>query len=235
MMNILVCLGGPASLTGRLGQNDRRAIAAARALAGDSQVTAMLAGSKDEGRALEAALGAGADRAVRIAVDGLASADFHTLGQILARAAQSLGAELVLTGARADTEALGALSASIARHMGFPHLANVEELARLPDEERPQGFAAALAATVRGGGRKRRLAVALPVVMSIAGGGDHLLADAGGAAPDRSGAIEVLSRADPEATVLRRRTEILGMSEALARANRTGDTATARLAGLKSP
>jgi hypothetical protein len=115
-------------------------------------------------------------------------------------------------GARSDTEELGALSASVARHMAAPHVANIESLDPLPEADRPAGSRAPLVIAVRGGGRRRRLAIEPPIVLSVAPGSDPGPAPA--AAADQAARIEVLSLADPEATVLRRRTEILGTSAA---------------------
>jgi len=231
-VNIVVCLSGQVAV-GTLLPNERRALALARALSGGHLLTAVLAGSRQEGDALAVALAMGADRAIRIAGDGFVSTDFHTLGQVLARAVRPLGAQLVLAGARSDNERLGALSASVARHIGVPHLAGIESLDPLGEAERPAGSRATLAVTVRGGGRRRRLAIEPPFVMSVAGGGDEppvALDDAARAA--LVARIEVSALADPEATVLRRRTEILGVSEAVVRATTEVASAAELLAKL---
>lgn len=233
-MNIIVCLHGAVSGAARLGRNDSRAIALACALPGEHKVTAMLAGAPDEAQPLQAALAAGIDRATRITGERFAAADFHTLGQVLASAARSLDADLVLAGARADTEGLGALSASVARHMGLPHLANIETLDLLPDRPPAPGWGASLAVTVRGGGQRRRLAVSLPIVMSVACGssGPHPTPRP---RENPGKIIETLSLVDPEATVLRRRTEILGASQTTLRATRTVSSAAELLAELMKP
>jgi len=231
-MKIVIALSAhaEASLAAGLRPNDRRAVFLARALPGQNEVTALLAGDKDEAGALVAALAAGADRAVRIACEGFAGVDFHTLGQVLARAVRSLSADLVLMGARSDTEELGAVSASVARHLGAPHVANIESLEPLAEAERPAGSRATLAITVRGGGRRRRLAIEPPIVLSVAPGADPGPVAAAGA--ELAARIEVLSLADPEATVLRRRTEILGTSEAAVRSTTTVASAAELVAAL---
>ena len=68
---------------------------------------------------MQAALSAGVDRAARVGGESFAAADFHTLGQVLGSAARTLGSDLILGGARSDTDGLGALTASVARHMGL--------------------------------------------------------------------------------------------------------------------
>jgi hypothetical protein len=223
-VKIVVCLHAAPPGSDPIGRNDRQAIRLARALAGDNQVSAVLAGTKDEAAALEAALAAGVSHAVRVAGESFAASDFHTLGQVLASALRTFEPDVVLLGAHADTEGLGALSASVARHLGLPHLANIETLA-LPASGSAVGPAPSVEVTVRGGGRKRRLAVTLPVVMSVVAaaptGGDA----AAGATPpnghDPAAAIEILALADPDVTVIRRRTEILGGSVAAARPTET--------------
>jgi electron transfer flavoprotein alpha/beta subunit len=208
-----------------LAYGDQRALALALAVPGDRQVIAVFAGSVEEAAPLQAALAAGADRAARIPGQSSSSTDFHTQGKSLASAATSLRADLVLAGARADAEALGAVSAVVARQMRIPHLANVETLELLGPAADQR-----LAVTVRGAGWKRRLAVQLPAVLSIAGPPTKLPAAA--ARTTAPPAIEVLAPIDPEATVLRRRTEILGASTAVTRETKTVASAAELIAGL---
>jgi electron transfer flavoprotein alpha/beta subunit len=231
-VKIIICLH--ASPPGRqpLADNDLEAIRLARALGEGNEVIALLAGTKEETAPLEAALLAGVDRAARVSGDSFAGADFHTLGQVLGSAARTLGSDLILGGARSDTDGLGALTASIARHTGLPHLANIESL-EASTAGAAQARALPLTVTVRGDGRKRRLAVGLPFVMSVVRGAPAPAAEplprpAGG--PARS--IETLAIFDPEVTVIRRRTEILGTSATAERPARTVGSAAELLAGL---
>jgi electron transfer flavoprotein alpha/beta subunit len=226
-VKVIVCLHAAPPGGKPLADNDQEAIRLACSLGAEHEVVALLAGTKEETAPLEAALAAGVDRAARISGESFAAADFHTLGQVLGSAARTLGCDLILGGARSDTEGLGALTASIARHTGLPHLANIEslELCGPPPLQ--------LAVTVRGEGRKRRLGVSLPFVMSVARGA----AAAGPTepAPARSSVspgIEILALFDPEVTVIRRRTEILGTSAKADRAVEIVTSASALLAGL---
>ena len=175
-----------------------------------------------EAGSLRLALAAGVDRAVRVAADDMAGTDFHTIGQLLAIALRRIGADLVLTGVRSDDEGLGAAPAAIARHLGANYVAGVEEIA----------FASAGTVDVvtRGGGRKRRLRVKLPAVLTIAAGPAAPVqrSPRTGAAP----AIEIIPLSDPEATVVRRRTELLGRLEPASRGVETVTSAAALVAAL---
>jgi electron transfer flavoprotein alpha/beta subunit len=224
-MNIVVCFRAPPPDPegDALGRADAMALAHAFALAGAKHtVTALLGGTSMEAGPLRLALAAGADRAVRVAADDLAGADFHTIGQVLSIAIRRIGVDLILTGVRSDEEGLGAAPAAIARHLGVAYLSGVEEMAIV------DGRAAEVVA--RGGGRKRRLRVKLPAVLSVAAP-----PSAPAARPTRADAapaIEVIALSDPESTVVRRRTELLGRPEPASRGVETVTSAAALVAVL---
>jgi electron transfer flavoprotein alpha/beta subunit len=209
-VNIVVCLHAPPTDPPGpgIGRDDASALAQALALGGPDQhrVTAMLAGTSHEAGALQRALAAGATRAVRLGGEDYGSVDFHTLGQALASGIKRIGADLVLTGARSDDEGLGAVPAATARNLGYPFIAGVEELALAGPR--------AVEIVVRGGGRKRRLRVELPAVLAIvAPPATHVRSDV----TAKQSEIELLTLADPESTVVRRRTELLGKPEPASR------------------
>jgi electron transfer flavoprotein alpha/beta subunit len=225
-VKIVVCLHAPPPDPdgGGLGRDDAQALAHAIALAdaGQDHVTALLAGTSHESGPLQRALIAGAARAVRLGGEDYANVDFHTLGQALASAIKRLGADLVLTGGRSDDEGLGAVPASTARHLGFPYIAGVEELAAAGPR--------AVEIVVRGGGRKRRLRVELPAVLAVVPGPRGVPP-----IPNRTGnpsEVETLTLSDPEATVVRRRTELLGKPEPTSRGTEEVKTAADLIAAL---
>jgi electron transfer flavoprotein alpha/beta subunit len=225
-VNIIVCLHAPPPEPGGsgLGRDDGYALALALALGETNQsaVTAVLAGTSHESGPLQRALVAGAARAVRIGGDDYASVDFHTLGQALASGIKRIGADLVIAGARSDDEGLGAVPASTARHLGFPYVAGVEELTAAGPR--------AVEVVVRGGGRKRRLRIELPAVLAIVAGPRGLPPPS-----DRTGnpsEVELLTLADPEATVVRRRTELLGKPEPASRGTEQVTSASALISVL---
>ena len=83
---------------------------------------------------------------------------------------------------------------------------------------------------MRGGGRKRRLRVDLPAVLAIVAGPRGLPAPS-----ERTGnpsEVELLTLADPEATVVRRRTELLGKPEPASRGTEEVTSALALVAAL---
>ena len=224
-MNIVVCFRAPppGAEVDALARADALALAHALALRSeDRQTTALLGGTSLEAGSLRLALAAGVDRAVRVAADDMAGTDFHTIGQLLAIALRRTGADLVLTGLRSDDEGLGAAPAAIARHLGANCVAGVEEIALVSP--------GTVDVVARGGGRKRLLRVKLPAVLTVAAGPATPAPrrSRAGAAP----AIEVIPLSDPEATVVRRRTELLGRLEPASRGVETVTSAAALVAAL---
>jgi electron transfer flavoprotein alpha/beta subunit len=225
-VNIVVCFRAPPPDPegDLLGRSDAEALAQAFALAGtEHKVTAILGGTSMEAGPLRLALAAGADRAVRVAADDLAGADFHTIGQVLSIALRRIGVDLILTGLRSDEEGLGAAPAAIARHLGIACLTDVEEIVLV------EGSAAEV--VVRGGGRKRRLRVKLPAVLAVAAP-PRTPAPPRPAPGSAAPAIEVIALSDPESTVVRRRTELLGRPEPASRGVETVTSAAALVAAL---
>jgi electron transfer flavoprotein alpha/beta subunit len=225
-VNIVVCLHAPPpdpDGTG-LGRYDTHALAQALALgeASQGEVTAVLAGTSHESGPLQRALIAGAARAVRLGGEDYANVDFHTLGQALASGIKRIGADIVLAGARSDDEGLGAVPAAAARNLGFAYIAGVEELSLAGPR--------AVEIVVRGGGRKRRLRLDLPAVLSI------VPATRGLPPPsERTGnpsEVELMTLNDPETTVVRRRTELLGKPEPASRGAEEVTSAAALVAAL---
>ncbi len=223
-MKIVVCLNARrgAADKGVLGADDAQALALALALGEGHSITAVLAGLSADEAPLRRALAAGATRAVRIVGEDFGAADFHTMGQAIAGAIKRLGADLVLAPARSDDDALDAVPASLARHLGVLHVGWIEDLAAVE--------AGAVELTVRGGGRVRRLRVAVPAVLSVITktAVPTTLPESGDAARP----IEVISLVDPEATVVRRRTELLGQPELPSRPTEEVTSAAALVAAL---
>jgi electron transfer flavoprotein beta subunit len=223
-MNVLVCLRVTARTSvGPLDSADTQVLARAVALrAGGHTVTALYTSPAAEAERVAAALAPHVDRAVRVVGDDLTTADFHTIGLVLAAAIRRVGADLVLAPAQGEDEPLNAAPASIARQIGARYLPLVEEITALE----AQGAEVSL----RTGGQRRRLRVSLPAVLATAPGV--------GAPPDSPAApgspmpVETVSMTDPEATVVRRRTELLGRPEPASRGSQTVGSAVEMLAAL---
>jgi electron transfer flavoprotein alpha/beta subunit len=225
-VKVVVCLHAARAAVGEpaaVGVDDALALTLALGLGAGHSVTALLAGTVADEGPLARALAAGATRAVRVVGEDFGAADFHTLGQALATAVKRIGgADLVLCGARSDDDGLGAVPASLARNVGAGTLfvACVETLAAAAD---------GVEVSVRGGGLRRRLRVPTPAVLSVvSSGAAPALPETAGAAP----AIEVISLVDPEATVVRRRTELLGQPELPQRKTEVVTSADALVAAL---
>jgi electron transfer flavoprotein alpha/beta subunit len=112
--------------------------------------------------------------------------------------------------------------ASTARHLGFAYIGGVEELAAAGPS--------AVEVVVRGGGRKRRLRVDLPAVLSIVPATSSIPSPS-----DRTGnpsEVELMTLNDPETTVVRRRTELLGKPEPASRGAEEVTSAAALVAAL---
>jgi electron transfer flavoprotein alpha/beta subunit len=102
----------------------------------------------------------GAQRGMEVVGPGLDGSDPDALGRALAEAIRGLGADLILAGIRSDREGRGIIGAAVAHHLGAPYLPGVENLAiESPGEA---------VVTLRLGGWRRRLAVSLPAVLTVA-------------------------------------------------------------------
>ena len=225
-MNVLVCLRTTARTTAELLDGaDARALAHALPLRGAGHtLIALYAATAAEAAAVAARLAPHVDRAVRVVSDDFAAADFHTCGQMLAMAIRRLGADVVLAPIQGEDEGASGTPAAIARHLGARYVPFVEDIVAVGD--------ANAEVIVRGGGRKRRLRVALPAVLGTAPGAATLPA-AADAASAASPALETIGLSDPEATVVRRRTELLGRPETASRGTQTVTSAAALIAALK--
>jgi electron transfer flavoprotein alpha/beta subunit len=222
-MNVLVCLRVTARTSpGPLDAADAQVLARAAALrAGGHTVTALYSSSAAEADAVAASLAAHVDRAARVGGDELISADFHTIGQLLATAIRHVGADLVLAPVRGEDEPFSAVPASIARHLGARYLPLVDEIAALD--------AGGAEVWLRAGGRRCRLRATLPAVLATTPGPELPAGQPAAATPL---AVETVGIPDPEATVVRRRSELLGRAETASRGTQAVGSAAELVAAL---
>jgi electron transfer flavoprotein alpha/beta subunit len=122
------------------------------------QFTALAATDGSAAEALAEAQSLGAFRTAQVVEVAMESLDVGALGKTLADALLHLQADLVLCGARSDVEGRGVVPAAVAHHWKAPYLALVEELSVTGDEA---------TVVVRSGGKKRRLAVKLPALLTV--------------------------------------------------------------------
>jgi electron transfer flavoprotein alpha/beta subunit len=223
-MNVLVCLRVTARTSASvLDLVDAQVLSRAVALrSGGHTITALYTSTAAEAEAVAAALAPHVDRAVRVAGDELTTADFHTIGQVLATAIRRVGADLVLAPVQGEDEPLSAAPASIARQLGARYLPLVEEITALD----AQGAEIAL----RTGGQRRRVRVSLPAVLTPAPGAPPLPDSP--AAPGATVPVETVAMSDPDATVVRRRTELLGRPEPASRGSQAVGSAADMVAAL---
>jgi electron transfer flavoprotein alpha/beta subunit len=224
-MNVLVCLRMTARTSpALLDAADGGTLARAAALrAGGHAVTALYSSTIAEAEAVAAALAPHVDRTVRVGGDDLPTADFHTVGLVLATAIRRIGADLVLAPLQGEDESLNAAPAALARHLGARYLPLVDEVASVDDR--------GVEVWLRAGGLRRRIRAALPAVLGTAPTTGPLLDKP--APPAGAVAVENMTISDPDATVVRRRTELLGRSEPASRGSQAVGSAAEMVAALR--
>jgi electron transfer flavoprotein beta subunit len=143
---------------------ERAALNTAIALAGaydDASIIALAAGPATHDAALQLALEAGVDRAVRIIDPIISDMDLRTTASVLSAAIHQLGFDLVLTGSRSADWGSGATGPAVAHLLGVPHVTSVLHAERSEDR---------LRLAHRRGGRLYRLLVTLPALITITTG-----------------------------------------------------------------
>lgn len=154
---IVVCV----EATG-LGEASRAALVLGLGLEPRAEVIVLSAvPSFTQQQVLDEALAMGADRAIQVLDPSADRSDPQNLGQTVAEAVRRLEASVVLAGTRSGGEGRGVVPAAIAHHLRALYLAHVESL------EAPAA-SPELVVTLRAGGRRRRLAVTPPAVLTVA-------------------------------------------------------------------
>jgi electron transfer flavoprotein alpha/beta subunit len=141
-----------------LSEASRAALVLAARACPPAAVTALAATDGSAAAALAEAQRLGAFRTAQVMEESLESLDVGGLGKTLAQALLTLGADLVLCGARSDDEGRGVVPAAIAHHWRSVYVAHVEELS-------VSGAEATV--VVRSNGRKRRLLLPLPALLTV--------------------------------------------------------------------
>ena len=92
------------------------------------EVVVLCAGRERAGQTIREALAKGADRAIHLLCDDLASLDRLALARRLAAAAAAESVDLILTGLQSDDFGLGQTGAVMAEILGIPHASIVMEV-----------------------------------------------------------------------------------------------------------
>jgi electron transfer flavoprotein alpha/beta subunit len=195
----LFCLEPP-----RPGRAARSAELLARKLAGVESKVAVCAGGPRNSDSLDWVLARRSfQRIIHVDDSSIETADYMTLGTVLAEVARHVGASVVIAGEHSDVEGQGLLPAALAHHLHAPLVSRVQDVRPSPsDPER-------LVITTRAGGRLCTLEVPPPVVLSVPAAAYH---DAELVVPNAASSVEELTLAqlalDPSRLVPR--PELLG-------------------------
>ena len=92
------------------------------------EVVVCSAGPSRAGQVIREALARGADRAVHVESEGLASADAVTVADALAAAIRDEAFDLVLTGLQSDDQGFGQVGVVLAEKLGMPHATIIMEV-----------------------------------------------------------------------------------------------------------
>lgn len=126
---------------------------------GQATVTAVALDGEGVDRLLQSAIARGADRAVKVAHDLPPLAPANAVAALLAKAVETLGADLALTGVQTPEDLTGQLAPWLGATLGWPHVSAIGGT-----EQAGGGIAVR---QEHSGGYAIRLQVALPAVLGI--------------------------------------------------------------------
>jgi electron transfer flavoprotein beta subunit len=92
------------------------------------EVVVCCAGPARATQVIREALARGADRAIHVEDDALATADAHAIAEALAGAIRSEQVDLVLTGLQSDDQGFGQVGVVLAEKLGIPHATIIMEV-----------------------------------------------------------------------------------------------------------
>src|SRR5690349_72154 len=95
------------------------------------EVIVCCAGPARATQVIREALARGADRAVHVESDALATADANAVAEALAAAIKDEGVDLVLTGLQSDDQGFGQVGVVLAEKLGMPHATIIMEVQKL--------------------------------------------------------------------------------------------------------
>jgi electron transfer flavoprotein beta subunit len=97
------------------------------------EVVVCSAGPARAAQVIREALARGADRAIHVESDALATADANTVADALAAALKDEQVDLVLTGLQSDDQGFGQVGVVLAEKLGMPHATIIMEVQAGPD------------------------------------------------------------------------------------------------------
>lgn len=97
------------------------------------EVVVVSAGPARATQVLRETLARGADRAIHVEADALASADAFVVAEALAGAVRDEAFDLVLTGLQSDDQGFGQVGVVLAEKLGVPHATIIMEVQAAPD------------------------------------------------------------------------------------------------------
>jgi electron transfer flavoprotein beta subunit len=124
-----------------------------------SEVVVVTVGDEESEEALLSCLAKGADRAVRVSDDDVATDDPLTVARVLAAAVARESADLVLCGVQSSDAVNGATGVALAGYLDLPHVAVVKALQN-------EGGAVVVDRELEGG-LVERLRIGLPALLTI--------------------------------------------------------------------
>ena len=136
------------------------------------EVVVISAGPARAAQVIREALARGADRAIHIEADSLASADALTVADAIAAAVREEQFDLVLTGLQSDDQGFGQVGVVLAEKLGMPHATIIMEVQASPAAD--SGLATVRVKRELEGGWFQWITLPLPALLTIQSGINQL-------------------------------------------------------------
>jgi electron transfer flavoprotein beta subunit len=136
------------------------------------EVVVVSAGPARAAQVIREALARGADRAIHIESDALASADAFTIADAIAAAVRDEKFDLVLTGLQSDDQGFGQVGVVLAEKLGMPHATIIMEVQASPSTD--SGPASVRVKRELEGGWFQWITMPMPALLTIQSGINQL-------------------------------------------------------------
>ena len=138
------------------------------------EVIVCSAGPARATQVIREALARGADRAVHVESDTLATADANAVADALASALKDEAVDLVLTGLQSDDQGFGQVGVVLAEKLGMPHATIIMEVQKSETPSTGSGQAALRVKRELEGGWFQWVALPMPALLTIQSGINQL-------------------------------------------------------------